>query len=132
MSIPLWQRTYQRARSGGQKVYQYRKSLLLGTVSTLLLSRYVAAKLHARKRDFIHPDTVLYWRLYDGSITEQRKSSSNLDLLLSERSLYADEPPRILTLFEVIRTLHWVAGDPRIVCTLIGVLHGVVMTNDFA
>jgi hypothetical protein len=110
---------YYRAKNSGlgrttAGLFAYRRTILFAAGSSYFAIQYVQAKIHAARRDKIHPNTLLYWRFHDGSIVEQRTAGSNLSLLLNS-SGPGEEPGRILTLFEVERALKWIESDDRIV-----------------
>lgn len=79
-------------------------------------SSWNAEKARARKRDAIPEKTVLYWKLYDGGIVEAKSAGSSLNYLLSSRGAGApEEPPRVMELFDVIRTIKFIEQDDRVV-----------------
>lgn len=54
--------------------------------------------------------------LYPGSIVEAKSTGSTLNYLLnSSQGGSPEEPPRVMTLFEVIRTIKFIEADDRIV-----------------
>ncbi|GAA5875098.1 hypothetical protein JCM3774_003428 [Rhodotorula dairenensis] len=110
------------ARFADSKGYRYAhtawryKGWLFGAVAvTYTVASYNAEKARARKRDAIPEKTVLYWKLYDGGIVEAKSTGSNLNYLLSSRGAGApEEPPRVMELFDVIRTIKFIEQDDRI------------------
>ena len=96
-------------------VARHRKSLLFGASLLYLGTSYTTALLAARKRDKIHDDTFLYWKIHDGSIVEAKSSATTLSNLLFSSGGGSDEPPRVMTLFEVVKGLNWAMADDRIV-----------------
>lgn len=77
---------------------------------------YTSAVLKARKRDRIHDSTFLYLNIYDGAIVESQTRANVLgNLLFSGGGGGSDEPARVMTIFDVVRTLNWAARDDRIV-----------------
>ncbi|KAJ8292309.1 Protease 4 [Rhodotorula toruloides] len=110
------------SRIGSSRGYRYAqaawrwKGLVLGGVAvTYAVVSWNAEKAKARKRDTIHPNTYLYWKIYDGGIVEAKSAGSNLNYLLSSSQRGApEEPPRVMELFEVIRTIKFVENDDRI------------------
>jgi len=77
---------------------------------------YTAEKQKARKRDTISDKTYLYWKLYDGGIVEAKSTGSSLNYLLSSSQSGApEEPPRVMTIFDVVRTLKFIENDDRVV-----------------
>lgn len=75
-----------------------------------------AEKARARRRDAVPEKTVLYWKLYDGGIVEAKSAGSSLNYLLSSRGAGApEEPPRVMELFDVIRTIKFIEQDDRVV-----------------
>ncbi|KPV72572.1 uncharacterized protein RHOBADRAFT_55673 [Rhodotorula graminis WP1] len=76
---------------------------------------YSAEKQKARKRDTIPDKTYLYWKLYDGGIVEAKSTGSSLNYLLSSSQSGApEEPPRVMTIFDVVRTLKFIENDDRV------------------
>ncbi|GAA5935009.1 hypothetical protein JCM10213_000618 [Rhodosporidiobolus nylandii] len=72
-------------------------------------------KRKAAERDTIHDNTYLYWKIYDGGIVEAKSAGSSLNYLLSSsQGGSPDEPPRVMTLFDVIRTIKFIEADDRI------------------
>ncbi|GAA5948378.1 hypothetical protein JCM3765_001397 [Sporobolomyces pararoseus] len=104
-------RTY-RAASGA---WRWKGAILTGTALTYALVSYTAERARAKKRDAIPEKAYLYWKIYDGGIVEAKSYGSNLNYLLSSsQGGSPEEPPRIMTLFDVIRTIKFVEGDDRI------------------
>ncbi|BGP27049.1 protease IV [Rhodotorula toruloides] len=109
-------------RIGSSRGYRYAqtawrwKGLVLGGVAvTYAAVSWNAEKAKARKRDTVHPNTYLYWKIYDGGIVEAKSAGSNLNYLLSSSQRGApEEPPRVMELFEVIRTIKFIENDDRI------------------
>lgn len=109
-----------RAFKGFSFVKKYRRSFLFGAFVIYTSYSYTAAALHARKRDKIRDSTYLYWKIYDGSIVEAKSSTTVLNsLLFSGGTGGSDEPARVMTIFDVVRTLNWAMRDDRIVCYII-------------
>lgn len=105
-----------RVFKGFSFVNKYRRSFLFGAFVLYSASSYVGAALHARRRDRIRDSTYLYWKIYDGSIVEAKSSTTVLNsLLFSSGPGGSDEPARIMTIFDVVRTLNWAMRDDRIV-----------------
>lgn len=105
-----------RLFKGFNFVNKYRRSFLFGAFTIYTTYSYTAAALHARKRDRIRDSTYLYWKIYDGSIVEAKSSTTVLNsLLFSGGTGGSDEPARIMTIFDVVRTLNWAMRDDRIV-----------------
>ncbi|KAM0790960.1 hypothetical protein ACM66B_004265 [Microbotryomycetes sp. NB124-2] len=112
---------FQRSTFGKRAttLWHWRRSILFGLGVTYAIVNYSRAKSHAKKRDRIHDKTYLYWKLYDGGIVEAKSTGSNLNYLLnSSQGGSPEEPPRVMTLFEVVRTLKFIEQDDRI--------HGIV------
>jgi len=103
-----------RVGSGVRFAYNWRRPLLLGFSATFFISRYYYAKYQKAKRDHIQPGTYLVWRLYDGAIVEYPSNQTNLSMLLGS-SGDGTEPPRVMTLYDAIRTLKFAENDDRIV-----------------
>lgn len=103
-----------RVGSGVRFAYTWRRPLLLGFSATFFISRYYYAKYQKAKRDRIQPGTYLVWRLYDGAIVEYPSNQTNLTMLLGS-SGDGTEPPRVMTLYDAIRTLKFAENDDRIV-----------------
>ncbi|KAK4055373.1 hypothetical protein OIO90_003211 [Microbotryomycetes sp. JL221] len=100
-------------------IWRWKRSILFGFGLSYALYNYQKAKRHAKKRDQIHDKTYLYWKLYDGGIVEAKSTGSNLNYLLnSSQGGSPEEPPRVMTLFEVVRTLKFIEQDDRI--------HGII------
>ncbi|GAA6030971.1 hypothetical protein JCM8097_008962 [Rhodosporidiobolus ruineniae] len=86
-----------------------------GAAAVYTVSLWNEEKRRAIKRDTIHDNTYLYWKIYDGGIVEAKSAGSNLNYLLSSsQGGSPDEPPRVMELFEVIRTIKMIEGDDRI------------------
>lgn len=86
--------------------------------SSLPPDSYRAERAKARKRDAIPDKTYLYWKLYDGGIVEAKSAGSSLNYLLSSSQSGApEEPPRVMTIFDVVRTLKFIENDDRVVRT---------------
>lgn len=101
---------------GASFVNKYRRSFLFGAFVIYTSYSYTTAALHARKRDRIRDNTYLYWKIYDGSIVEAKSSTTVLNsLIFSGGPGGSDEPARIMTIFDVVRTLNWAMRDDRIV-----------------
>ena len=97
-------------------VNAHRRGFFGGAVLLYLGSSYLSAAVHARKRDRIHPSSYLYWKIYDGGIVEAKSSANVLsNLLFTSGGGGSDEPARIMTIFDVVKTLSWAARDDRIV-----------------
>ncbi|GAA6057072.1 hypothetical protein JCM3770_001444 [Rhodotorula araucariae] len=78
-----------------------------------------AEKAKARKRDAIPDRTYLYWKIYDGGIVEAKSAGSSLNYLLSSSQAGApEEPPRVMTIFDVVRTIKFIENDDRV--------HGII------
>lgn len=106
-----------RLFKGASFVNKYRRSFLFGAFVIYTSYSYTAAALHARRRDRIPDNTYLYWKIYDGSIVEAKSSTTVLNsLIFSGGPGGSDEPARIMTIFDVVRTLNWAMRDDRIVC----------------
>ncbi|KAK4048134.1 hypothetical protein OIV83_005004 [Microbotryomycetes sp. JL201] len=100
-------------------LWHWRRSILFGFGISYAIINYSRAKSQARKRDRIHDKTYLYWKLYDGGIVEAKSTGSSLNYLLnSSQGGSPEEPPRVMTLFEVVRTLKFIEQDDRI--------HGII------
>ncbi|KAA1125002.1 hypothetical protein PGTUg99_000750 [Puccinia graminis f. sp. tritici] len=113
-----------RVGSGVRFAYNWRRPLLLGFSASFFISRYYYAKYQKAKRDRIEPGTYLVWRLYDGAIVEYPSNQTNLSMILGS-SGDGTEPPRIMTLYEAIRTLKFAENDDRI----IGIIADMSSTN---
>ncbi|GAA5879466.1 hypothetical protein JCM1840_007048 [Sporobolomyces johnsonii] len=95
--------------------WRWKGVILTGTALTYALVSWEVEKARARKRDTIHDKTYLYWKIYDGGIVEAKSYGSNLNYLLtSSQGGSPEEPPRIMTLFDVVRTIKFIEGDDRI------------------
>ncbi|ORY74767.1 hypothetical protein BCR35DRAFT_268239, partial [Leucosporidium creatinivorum] len=111
--------TSSRSYHTATKLWAWRRAILLGVGTSYALLKYSQAKAAARKRDAVHDKTYLYWKLYDGGIVEAKSTGSNLNYLLtSSQGGSPEEPPRVMTLFDVIRTLKFIEADDRI--------HGII------
>ena len=101
-------------------VNAHRRGFFGGAVLLYLGSSYLSAAVHARKRDRIHPSSYLYWKIYDGGIVEAKSSANVLsNLLFTSGGGGSDEPARIMTIFDVVKTLSWAARDDRIVSRIL-------------
>ena len=94
------------------KAWSYRRPLLFGFFATYTAVGYLKLKRDAYLRDFIHPDTYLVWKIYDGSIVESRGPPSVSALINAPAA--GEEAPRVMEMFEVIRALKWAQADDRI------------------
>ncbi|KAH9444610.1 hypothetical protein MJO28_013360 [Puccinia striiformis f. sp. tritici] len=103
-----------RVGSGVKFAYHWRRPLLFGLGASFFVSRYYYARYQKGKRDRIEPGTYLVWRLYDGAIVEYPSNQTNLSMLLGS-SGDGTEPPRVMTLYDAIRTIKFAEGDDRIV-----------------
>ncbi|GAA5886500.1 hypothetical protein JCM6882_001659 [Rhodosporidiobolus microsporus] len=92
------------------------KGLIGGAVAvTYLTLAWKAERRRAQKRDEIHDNTYLYWKIYDGGIVEAKSAGSNLNYLLSSsQGGSPEEPPRVMELFDVVRTIKFIESDDRI------------------
>ncbi|WAQ90685.1 hypothetical protein PtA15_13A84 [Puccinia triticina] len=113
-----------RVGSGVRFAYNWRRPLLLGFSASFFISRYYYAKYQKAKRDHINPGTYLVWRLYDGAIVEYPSNQTNLSMILGS-SGDGTEPPRVMTLYDAIRTLKFAENDDRI----IGIIADMSSTN---
>ena len=101
-------------------VRTHRRGILLGASLLYFAASYSSAVVKARKRDRIHDSTYLYFNIYDGAIVESKSNANILsNLLFSSGGGTSDEPARIMTIFDVVRTLNWAARDDRIVSPLL-------------
>ncbi|GAA5883119.1 hypothetical protein JCM16303_006100 [Sporobolomyces ruberrimus] len=101
-----------RAASG---LWKWKGVILTGTALTYAVVSYSTERARVRKRDQIPEKGYLYWKIYDGGIVEAKSYGSNLNYLLSSsQGGSPEEPPRIMTLFDVIRTIKFIEGDDRI------------------
>ncbi|KAH9822657.1 putative protease IV sppA [Melampsora americana] len=113
-----------RIGQGARFTYTWRRPILFGVGVSVFISRYYYSKYQAAKRDFIHPDTYLVWRLYDGAVVEYPSNQTNLNMLLGSSS-EGSEPPRVMTLYDAVRTLQFIQSDDRI----IGLIADMSSTN---
>lgn len=74
--------------------------------------QYAILRWNESVRDLVWPDTVLVWKVYDGAIVEAR-TPPTLSRLLTPPTP-GEEPPRVMELYEVLRTIRWAQKDPRI------------------
>ncbi|KAI8456846.1 hypothetical protein BY996DRAFT_4579107 [Phakopsora pachyrhizi] len=102
-----------RVGKGVQFGYSWRRPIIFGFGVGVFIGRYYYLKYQAAKRDFVHPDTYLIWRLYDGAIVEYPSNQTNLSMLLGS-SGEGSEPPRVMTLYDAIRTIKFIEADDRI------------------
>ncbi|GAA5944313.1 uncharacterized protein JCM15063_006554 [Sporobolomyces koalae] len=101
-----------RAASGA---WRWKGAILTGTAITYAVVSYAAERARAKKRDAIPEKAYLYWKIYDGGIVEAKSYGSNLNYLLSSsQGGSPEEPPRVMTLFDVVRTIKFIEGDDRI------------------
>ncbi|WFC97775.1 hypothetical protein MYAM1_000494 [Malassezia yamatoensis] len=63
-------------------------------------------------RDYMYPDTYLVWKIHDGCIVESRHAPS-LSQLITPASP-GDDPPRIMEIYEVLRTLKYAGRDSNV------------------
>ncbi|PWY98318.1 hypothetical protein BCV70DRAFT_213051 [Testicularia cyperi] len=94
------------------KAWAYRRPLLFGFAVTYTAIGYLKLKSDAYMRDYIHPDTYLVWKIYDGSIVESRGPPSVSALINAPAA--GEDAPRVMEMFEVIRALKWAQRDDRI------------------
>ncbi|MBW0470710.1 hypothetical protein O181_010425 [Austropuccinia psidii MF-1] len=107
-----------------QFAYTWRRPIFFGIGASFFLGRYIYAKYQIAKRDRIHPGTYLVWRLYDGAVVEYPSHQTNLSMVLGSSGDGAD-PPRVMTLDDVIRTLKFIQTDDRIT----GIIADLSSTN---
>ncbi|POY75894.1 hypothetical protein BMF94_0977 [Rhodotorula taiwanensis] len=107
---------FPRTARYSRTAWRYKGLVFGGIVLTYTVASWNAEKNRARKRDAIPDKTVLYWKLYDGGIVEAKSTGSNLNYLLSSsRGAGApEEPPRVMELFDVIRTIKFIEQDDRV------------------
>lgn len=113
-----------RIGQGARLTYTWRRPILFGVGVSVFIGRYYYSKYQAAKRDFIHPDTYLVWRLYDGAVVEYPSNQTNLSMLLGSSGEGSD-PPRVMTLYDAVRTLQYIQADDRI----IGLIADMSSTN---
>lgn len=94
------------------KAWSYRRPLFFGFFATYTAVGYLKLRRDAYLRDYIHPDTYLVWKIYDGSIVESRGPPSVSALINAPAA--GEEAPRVMEMFEVIRALKWAQADERI------------------
>lgn len=94
------------------KAWSYRRPILFGFFATYTAIGYLKLKRDAYLRDFVHPDTYLVWKIYDGSIVESRGPPSVSALINAPAA--GEDAPRVMEMFEVIRALKWAQADERI------------------
>ncbi|SOV02382.1 related to Signal peptide peptidase [Ustilago sp. UG-2017a] len=94
------------------KAWSYRRPLLFGFFATYTAIGYLKLKRDAYLRDFVHPDTYLVWKIYDGSIVESRGPPSVSALINAPAA--GEDVPHVMEMFEVIRALKWAQADERI------------------
>jgi hypothetical protein len=98
------------------------RSIIFGLFSTYSLVSYIRAKAEVAKREEIHPESYLYWKIYPGSIVEAQSTASSLTSLVNSAQAGGEAgqgPAKIMTLFEVVTTLKSLAGDDRIVIVVL-------------
>ncbi|GAA6025122.1 hypothetical protein JCM11491_004394 [Sporobolomyces phaffii] len=100
-----------RAAAGA---WRWKGAIVTGTALTLALVSYSTDRARAKRRDKIPEKAYLYWKIYDGGIVEATSYGSNLNYLLSSSQGTPEEPQRIMTLFDVVRTIKFIEGDDRI------------------
>ncbi|KDE04269.1 hypothetical protein MVLG_05297 [Microbotryum lychnidis-dioicae p1A1 Lamole] len=107
-----WQqsRVFGAAKTG----WAWRRAILFGLGTSYAVVNWQSSKIKAWKRDQIHDKTYLYWKIYDGGIVEAKSYGSNLNYLLNSSTGSPEEPPRVMTLFDVIRTIKLIEQDDRI------------------
>ncbi|CAO1613837.1 unnamed protein product [Parajaminaea phylloscopi] len=105
---------FQSSRAGKATgwTWKHRRSIATGLFITYFATGYLIVKNEARKRDIVHPNTYLYMKIYPGAIVEV-KGPPNLSYLLSGPTA-GEDPPRIMAIHDVIRTLQWAAHDIRV------------------
>ncbi|KAK4701120.1 protease IV, partial [Phenoliferia sp. Uapishka_3] len=103
-------RTFRLARTG----WAYKRAILLGVGVSYGLVKWKLEKAAAARRDAVHDKTVLLWKIYDGGIVEAKSTGSSLNYLLTSSGGSPEEPPRVMTLFEVIRAIKFIEADDRI------------------
>ncbi|GAA5995641.1 uncharacterized protein JCM10292_005296 [Rhodotorula paludigena] len=95
--------------------WRWRGTILGGLAVGYAVFAWNAEKRRARKRDAIPEQSYLYWKLYDGGIVEAKSAGSNLNYLLSSSQGGApEEPPRVMTIFDVVRTIKFIENDDRV------------------
>ncbi|SCV69177.1 BQ2448_2197 [Microbotryum intermedium] len=107
-----WQQS--RVLGAAKTGWAWRRAILFGLGTTYAVVRWQSSRIKARKRDQIHDKTYLYWKIYDGGIVEAKSYGSNLNYLLNSSTGSPEEPQRVMTLFDVIRTIKLIEQDDRI------------------
>ncbi|KAL8280683.1 hypothetical protein RQP46_007006 [Phenoliferia psychrophenolica] len=94
--------------------WAWKRVILLGVGTTYGLVEWQRNKIKAARRDAVKDKTWLHWKIYDGGIVEAKSTGSSLNYLLTSSGGTPEEPPRVMTLFEVIRAIKFIEADPRI------------------
>lgn len=105
MSQSLMKRTASR-------VWAYRRPIIVSVIVVGMITRGTLISMQQQANDFVHPDTYLTWRVFDGSIVEVRQAQSIGQLLAQPTP--GDQPVRILELHQVVETLRRAKDDARI------------------
>ncbi|BGP42816.1 hypothetical protein JCM10449v2_006828 [Rhodotorula kratochvilovae] len=114
---PSFARRIGSSRSGrfAAAAWRWKGPVLGGLAVGYVALAWRAEKAKARKRDEIPDKTYLYWKLYDGGIVEAKSAGSSLNYLLSSSQAGApEEPPRVMTIFDVVRTIKFIENDDRV------------------
>ena len=94
------------------RVWAYRRPIIVSVIVVGMITRGTLISMQQQANDFVHPDTYLTWRVFDGSIVEVRQAQSIGQLLAQPTP--GDQPVRILELHQVVETLRRAKDDARI------------------
>lgn len=105
---------FARSRVGvfATRAWARRRPIAFGLLATGAVAQYVLAWREMYVRDYVWPDTYLVWKVYDGSIVDARAQPTLGQLVLPPTG--GEEQPRVMELFEVLRTLKWAQQDRRV------------------
>ncbi|KAM0752047.1 hypothetical protein T439DRAFT_379176 [Meredithblackwellia eburnea MCA 4105] len=98
----------------GATAWAWRRTLVVTGLGVYGLTHWTLEKRRAAERDAVRDKTWLLWKIYDGGIVEAKSTGSSLNYLLTSSGGSPEEPPRVMTLFEVIRTIKFIEADDRI------------------
>lgn len=101
-----------RAGEATAWAWKHRKRIGAGLFFTYFATGYLIIQNEAKKRDTIHPNTYLYMKIYPGAIVEV-KGPPSLSYLLAAPTA-GEDPPRTMTLHEVVRAIKLASLDGRI------------------
>lgn len=105
-------RRFPRVSAAAGRVWARKRTIGVSLVLGGAAVQYAVLRWNEFVRDTVWPDTVLVWKVYDGAVVEARMPPTLSRLLTAPTP--GEEPPRVMELYEVLRTIRWAQKDPRI------------------